>query len=133
VISLYSAFVLGGGDNASSNATSLDMMNGDFESGVAVAGGLRLRSFGVNQRVACDAAQSAGYGIIAQGPGVVDFTNGLLFCGNLLASEDSEIVNLPSFLNGGLVVRTRSSRRRRYLLISPSADLSSHMNSRSVT
>jgi choice-of-anchor A domain-containing protein len=81
------------------------MMNGDFEGKLAVRGGLRLRSFGVNQRAQCTAAESAGFGIVAQGPGSIDFSNGRLFCGNLLASNDSQIVNLPSFANNaGLVV-----------------------------
>jgi hypothetical protein len=86
------------------------MMNGDFEGKLAVRGGLRLRSFGVNQRAQCTAAESAGFGIVAQGPGSIDFSNGRLFCGNLLASNDSQIVNLPSFANNaGLVVPTHRS------------------------
>jgi hypothetical protein len=86
------------------------MMNGDFENRLAVRGGLRLRSFGVNQRAVCTAEESAGFGIVAEGPGPIDFANGRLFCGNLLASNDSQIVNLPSFANNaGLVVATARS------------------------
>jgi hypothetical protein len=50
----FSAFVFGNETDGSSNATtfSVDLVNGDFESAVAVNGGLRLRGFGIFQHSA---------------------------------------------------------------------------------
>jgi choice-of-anchor A domain-containing protein len=104
-IGLNSAFVLGN-SSSSNNASSfaVDLTNGDVESTIAVNGGIRLSSFGVNQRAVCNATEAAGFGMIVGDSGSVDFTNGRLFCGNLLASANVTIVNLPSFGNGGRLV-----------------------------
>ncbi|ELR19827.1 uncharacterized protein ACA1_133400 [Acanthamoeba castellanii str. Neff] len=99
----FSAFVLG---NSSAVGPSLDMVNGDFESAAAVRGGLRLRSFGVNQAVsgsACTDGESQRFTLIAEG-GTIDYSNGQLFCGNLLASADAEILSAPSFGGGSVKV-----------------------------
>lgn len=82
------------------------MVNGDFESAAAVRGGLRLRSFGVNQAVsgsACTDGESQRFTLIAEG-GTIDYSNGQLFCGNLLASADAEILSAPSFGGGSVKV-----------------------------
>lgn len=94
-----------GNSSAPANATSLDLVNGDVQARVAVKGGVRLRSFGVAQGIQCNAQAAAGFGLIVQGPGALDFANGQLGCGNLLVSEDVDVISLPGFVgNGGLVV-----------------------------
>jgi hypothetical protein len=110
----FSAFVLGN-SSSSSSAISLDMINGDFESAAAVRGGLRLRSFGVNQAIAgsaCTAEERRRNTLIVTG-GTHDYSDGQLFCGNLLASTDVTILSTPSFGGGTLIVRCTLPHRNR--------------------
>lgn len=83
---------------------SLDMINGDFESAAAVQGSLRLRNFGMNQATQCTPAESELFTLIVQN-GTLDYSNGRLFCGSLLASSNVDILSLPSFGSGSLKAR----------------------------
>jgi choice-of-anchor A domain-containing protein len=79
------------------------MVNGDFEAAGAVNGGLRLRNFGVDQAAECTAEENQRFTLVVQG-GTLDYANGQLFCGNLLASADVQVLSLPSFVSGSLKV-----------------------------
>lgn len=113
--SLFSVILLGNTTAANAtgtfNTTTLDLTNGDFEARAAVRGGVRLRSFGVNQGPVCNltGSDAAQFGFIVEGNGTFDFTNGQIACGSLLVSEGTQVVNLPGFgtSGAGLVVRCR--------------------------
>jgi hypothetical protein len=96
--------VFGNETDGGSNAItfSVDLVNGDFESAAAVNGGLRLRSFGIFQNSPCTAQASQGSTLIVNGP--VDVVDTHLFCGNLLVTNQSDVIRPPSFQPGNGVV-----------------------------
>jgi hypothetical protein len=80
------------------------MMSVDIDSRVAVRGGLRLHDFTLNSQSCVNGLPptgSARFGVVVQGPGVVDLTEGSLACGSLLVSTDVAVASLPAFTSPG--------------------------------
>jgi hypothetical protein len=107
----FGAFVLGSNLTPSSSP-AVEMTNADIESRLAVRGGVRLTRSVVNHPPVCTptASSPTSYGVVVQGPGVVDMPSTGIECGSLLTSTDVQIVTLPSFgsPSGSYVVRTTS-------------------------
>jgi hypothetical protein len=84
----------------------MNASNGATGSALAVRGGVRLRSFEVNNGHP-QACNDEDYGVVVDGSGVaVDVTSSHMSCGGLLASTSANIVSLPSFVgSAGLTVR----------------------------
>jgi hypothetical protein len=98
-VSAFNVFLLG---NQNSNFT-FDMTNGDVEGRVATNGGsFRAISFGIGSRITpCNASLPS---VIVGGNNVtIDFQGGIQ-CGTLVAEKSADLIYLPGFANGELVV-----------------------------